>query len=81
MILDEVAIEAKVRGIVKDHLGLEVFGMGDRFKEDLHCDSLDSIDLALALEEAFHLDIPDEEIEKMLTPWDIVRYITKATAQ
>ena len=45
------------------------------FIEDLGADSLDSIELAMALEEKFNLEIPDEDAEKMNTVADVVRYI------
>jgi len=46
------------------------------FQEDLGADSLDTVELVMALEEEFDIEIPDEEAEKIKTVQDIVDYIT-----
>ena len=51
------------------------------FIEDLGADSLDSIELAMALEEKFNLEIPDEDAEKMNTVEDVVKYIAVKTSR
>lgn len=45
------------------------------FTEDLHADSLDLVELVMALEEEFHIEIPDEDAEKITTVQDVVDYI------
>jgi len=49
------------------------------FIDDLGADSLDSIELAMALEDKFNLEIPDEDVEKMNTVGDVVKYIAAKT--
>ena len=50
-----------------------------RFIEDLNADSLDVVELVMALEEKFSIEIPDEDAEKIKTLNDVVTYIEKAT--
>ena len=66
----------KVRAIVADQLGVdeEEVTQGTTFQE-LNADSLDIVELIMALEEEFNLDIPDEEAEKIRTIGDAVNYI------
>ena len=67
----------RLRKIVVDHLGVE----GDKvsetasFIEDLGADSLDTVELVMALEEEFETEIPDEEAEKITTVKEAVDYI------
>ena len=49
---------------------------GARFAEDLKADSLDTVELVMALEDEFGLDIPDEEAEKIKTVQNAIDYIT-----
>ncbi len=49
------------------------------FIDDLGVDSLDSIELVMALEEKFNIEIPDEDAERMETVSDVVKYIAKKT--
>lgn len=51
-----------------------------RFVDDLGADSLDVVELVMALEEKFEIEIPDEEAEKIQTVGDVVAYIEKAKA-
>lgn len=51
-----------------------------KFQEDLGADSLDVVELVMALEEKFEIEIPDEEAEKIQTVGDVVAYIEKAKA-
>lgn len=48
-----------------------------RFIEDLGADSLDQVELVMALEEEFHSEIPDEEAEKLVTVGDAIEFIEK----
>ena len=67
----------RVRKIVVEHLGVE----GDKvtetasFIDDLGADSLDTVELVMALEEAFDIEIPDEAAEGITTVGDAVKYI------
>lgn len=68
----------KVKSIVVDQLGVdeEVISLETSFTE-LNADSLDIVELIMALEEEFDLDIPDEDAEKIRTVGDAVNYITE----
>ena len=48
-----------------------------KFSEDLGADSLDVVELVMALEEKFDIEIPDDDAEKLLTPKDVVDYLNK----
>lgn len=67
----------KVREITVDNLGVdeEAVTMEASFIEDLEADSLDIVELMMALEEEFDIEIPDEEAEKIVTVSDAVEYI------
>ncbi|HZX47012.1 MAG TPA: acyl carrier protein [Clostridia bacterium] len=69
----------KVREIIADQLGVdeEEISSDARFIEDLGADSLDLVELIMALEEEFDLEIPDEDAEKISTVGDAVEYIKK----
>lgn len=70
-------IEAKVKAIIADQLGvaLEEVKPESRFIEDLGADSLDIVELIMAMEEEFETEIPDEEAEKILTVGDTIEYV------
>jgi acyl carrier protein len=72
-------IEAKVREIIINELGVEADKVTPEasFVEDLGADSLDTVELVMAFEEEFGLDIPDEDAEQMRTVGDAVRYLSK----
>ena len=74
-----VAIDARVREIIINELGVEPEKVTDdaSFVEDLGADSLDTVELVMAFEEEFGLDIPDEDAEKMRTVGDAVGYLNK----
>lgn len=67
----------KVKEIVVDQLGVEEddVKLEASFIDDLGADSLDIVELIMALEEEFDLEIPDEEAEKITTVGDVVDYI------
>lgn len=69
----------KVREIVAQQLGVDVKQATDdaKFIEDLGADSLDQVELVMALEEEFGADIPDNEAEKLTTVGDAIKYIEK----
>ena len=73
------SIEARVREIIINELGVEPEKVTDdaSFVEDLGADSLDTVELVMAFEEEFKLDIPDEDAEKMKTVGDAVKYLNK----
>jgi len=72
------SIEERVKKIVAEQLGVkeEDIQSGASFVEDLGADSLDTVELVMALEEEFGIEIPDEDAEKISTVGDAVRYIS-----
>ncbi|MEJ5363709.1 MAG: acyl carrier protein [Desulfosoma sp.] len=77
--MDINAMKAKVVEIIANQLGVEkdVITPQAHVVDDLGADSLDVVELIMALEEAFDLEIPDEEAEKIRTVQDIYDYIEK----
>lgn len=73
----EQMIFEKVREIIANQLGVDEndITMESSFIDDLGADSLDIVELIMALEEEFDLEIPDEEAEKITTVGDVVEYI------
>ena len=67
----------KVKGIIVEQLGVaeENVNADASFIDDLGADSLDIVELIMALEEEFDLEIPDAEAEKIVTVNDVVEYI------
>jgi acyl carrier protein len=76
---DEInsAIFEKVRKIVAEQLSVDEADVKpiSNFQNDLGADSLDTVELVMALEEAFDIEIPDEAAEKIITVGDAVQYI------
>jgi acyl carrier protein len=71
------AIEAKVKSIIADQLGVgeDEIKPESSFIEDLGADSLDIVELVMAMEEEFEVEIPDEEAENIKTVGDAINYI------
>jgi acyl carrier protein len=74
-----VATAERVKGIIAEQLGVEdeEVTMEASFTDDLGADSLDIVELVMAFEEEFGIEIPDEEAEKIATVKDAVEYIDK----
>jgi acyl carrier protein len=70
-------VEEKVKKIVAENLGVEEDEVvpDDKFVDDLGADSLDTVELVMAFEEAFDIEIPDEDAEKILTVGKAIDYI------
>ncbi len=68
---------AKVKEIIANELGVEMEKVTDEasFVEDLGADSLDTVELVMAFEEEFGVEIPDEDAEQMQTVGDAIRYL------
>jgi acyl carrier protein len=78
----EMAIEDKVKEIIVDQLGVEPEQVKPEaaFIDDLGADSLDTVELVMAFEEEFDIEIPDEDAEKIKTVGNAIDYIKgKAT--
>jgi acyl carrier protein len=74
-------VSEKVKQIVSEQLGVDEGEVtpSASFVDDLGADSLDQVELVMAFEEAFDLEIPDEEAEKIRTVQDAIDYIGKHT--
>jgi len=72
-------VEDKVKQIIVDQLGVDAADVtpASSFVDDLGADSLDRVELIMALEETFGREIPDEDAEKISTVQDAVDYIQK----
>lgn len=70
-------IEDKVKEIISKQLGVNVSEVKPEasFVEDLGADSLDTVELVMAFEEAFNIEIPDEDAEKIVKVQDAIDYI------
>jgi acyl carrier protein len=70
-------IEAKVKDIIVNELGVEPEKVTPdaSFVEDLGADSLDTVELVMAFEEEFGIEIPDEEAEQLQTVGDAIKYV------
>ena len=75
--IDEKRIDDRVKEIVCDQLGVKADDVkpSSSFVEDLGADSLDTVELVMALEEEFETEIPDEEAEKITTVQSACDYI------
>lgn len=74
---DDKSTEDKIKSIIVEQLGVNADQVTPeaRFIEDLGADSLDTVELVMALEEEFGQEIPDEEAEKLQSVGDVIKYI------
>lgn len=74
---EKKSIEERVKEMIVEQLGVnpEQVTPKAKFIEDLGADSLDTVELVMAFEEEFNVEVPDEEAEKLQTVGDVVRYI------
>ncbi len=77
-----MGVEEEVKEIISKQLGvdMEKVTLGASFMEDLGADSLDTVELIMAFEEAFNIEIPDEDAEKIAKVQEVINYI-KGKAQ
>jgi acyl carrier protein len=80
--MSEKSIEEKVKDIIMEQLGAtpEQVTSTASFIGDLGADSLDTVELVMAFEDEFGVEVPDEDAEKLLTVSDVVKYIEEKTA-
>jgi len=72
-----MAVEEKVKEIISKQLGIDMEKVTPEasFMDDLGADSLDTVELVMAFEEAFNIEIPDEDAEKIIKVQDAINYI------
>jgi acyl carrier protein len=77
-LMSDKSIEARVKDIIVDQLGVNADQVTTeaKFVEDLGADSLDTVELVMAFEEEFDIEVPDEEAEKLQAVGDVISYIT-----
>tara|TARA_B100001121_G_scaffold59307_1_gene52274 strand:+ start:1401 stop:1631 length:231 start_codon:yes stop_codon:yes gene_type:complete len=71
-------VSEKVKKIIAEHLGIDDMSKitdDAKFIDDLGADSLDTVELVMAFEEAFDVEIPDEKAEKILTVGDAISHL------
>ncbi len=76
--MSDKSIEERVKDIIVEQLGVNADQVTSeaKFVEDLGADSLDTVELVMAFEEEFEIEVPDEEAEKLTSVGDVVTYIT-----
>jgi acyl carrier protein len=75
--MSDKSIEDRVKDIIVDQLGVNADQVTTeaKFVEDLGADSLDTVELVMAFEEEFDIEVPDEEAEKLQAVSDVISYI------
>ena len=76
--MSDKSIEARVKDIIVDQLGVNADQVTPeaKFVEDLGADSLDTVELVMAFDEEFDIEVPDEEAETLQAVGDVITYIT-----
>ena len=76
-------VAQKVKSIIAEQLGVKIEEVTESasFVDDLGADSLDTVELVMALEEEFGIEIPDEDAEKMTNVGEAIRYIEEKAAK
>lgn len=76
--MSDKSIEERVKDIIVDQLGVSADQVTPeaKFVEDLGADSLDTVELVMALEEEFDVEVPDDEAEKLQAVKDVVSFIS-----
>lgn len=76
-----MSVESQVKEIIVENLGVDTEKVTDdaSFVEDLGADSLDTVELVMAFEEEFDIEIPDEDAEKLTTVGEAIAYLKGKT--
>jgi len=76
---EKMEVIDRIKKIIVDQLGIEASKITENssFVDDLGADSLDIVELIMAFEEEFDIEIPDEDAEKIKTVGDAIRYLNK----
>ena len=79
----EKTIEQRIKDIIIEQLGVtaDLVTPEAKFIEDLGADSLDTVELVMALEEEFGLEIPDDEAEKLQSVGDVIKHVEDSQAK
>jgi len=77
-----MAVSERIKSIIAEQLGVKIEEVTEsaKFIDDLGADSLDTVELVMALEEEFGIEVPDEDAEKMATVGDAIKYIEEKTS-
>jgi acyl carrier protein len=77
------SLETKVRNILAEQLGVDLGEVTPdaRILDDLGADSLDVVEMVMSIEEAFDIEVPDEDVEDLRTVADVERYVTRAVGE
>ncbi len=77
------SLEQKIRALVAEQLGVELAEIKPdaNILDDLGADSLDVVEMVMALEEHFDIEVPDEDVEELRTVADVERYVVNAVGQ
>ena len=77
------SLETKVRNILAEQLGVDLGEVTPdaRILDDLGADSLDVVEMVMSIEEAFDIEVPDEDVEDLRTVSDVERYVTRAVGE
>jgi acyl carrier protein len=78
-----MSVEDKVKEIIVENLGVDAEKVTESasFVEDLGADSLDTVELVMAFEEEFDVEIPDEDAERMRTVGEAIQYLKSKTGK
>jgi acyl carrier protein len=78
--MSDKSIEERVKDIIVDQLGVNADQVNPeaKFIDDLGADSLDTVELVMAFEEEFEIEVPDEEAEKLQSVGDVISYVQGA---
>lgn len=81
--MSDKTIAEKVKDIITDQLNVELEQVTPeaKFIEDLGADSLDTVELVMAFEEEFDIEVPDEEAEKLVAVSDVISYVEKCASE
>ena len=81
--MSDKSIEARVKDIIVEQLGVNAdqVTLEAKFVEDLGADSLDTVELVMAFEEEFGVEVPDEDAEKLQSVGDVIKYIEEKAAK
>jgi acyl carrier protein len=79
----DITIEQRIKDIIIEQLGVTADQVTPeaKFIEDLGADSLDTVELVMALEEEFGLEIPDDEAEKLQSVGDVIKHVEDSQAK